>query len=39
MMEIELWWLLALPLFFGLGWVAARIDTLPAAPAVAEKRP
>jgi lipopolysaccharide assembly protein B len=26
MMSIELWWLLALPLFFGLGWVAARID-------------
>jgi lipopolysaccharide biosynthesis regulator YciM len=26
MMEIELWWLLALPLFFALGWVAARID-------------
>ena len=25
-MEIEFWWLLALPLFFGLGWVAARID-------------
>ncbi len=25
-MEIELWWLLALPLFFALGWVAARID-------------
>ena len=25
-MEIELWWLLALPLFFGLGWVAARLD-------------
>jgi len=25
-MEIELWWLLALPLFFGLGWIAARID-------------
>lgn len=25
-MEIELWWLLALPVFFGLGWVAARID-------------
>ncbi len=25
-MEIQLWWLLALPLFFGLGWVAARID-------------
>ena len=25
-MEIEFWWLLALPLFFGLGWIAARID-------------
>lgn len=25
-MEIELWWLLVLPAFFGLGWVAARID-------------
>src|SRR5262245_66661135 len=25
-MEIEYWWLLALPLFFGLGWAAARID-------------
>lgn len=25
-MEIETWWLLALPLFFSLGWVAARID-------------
>lgn len=25
-MSIELWWLLALPAFFGLGWVAARID-------------
>ncbi len=25
-MEIELWWLLVLPFFFGLGWVAARID-------------
>lgn len=25
-MEIELWWLLALPLFFTLGWLAARID-------------
>lgn len=25
-MEFEIWWLLALPLFFGLGWVAARID-------------
>jgi lipopolysaccharide biosynthesis regulator YciM len=25
-MEIDLWWLLALPMFFALGWVAARID-------------
>lgn len=25
-MEIEIWWLLALPVFFGLGWLAARID-------------
>ncbi|MFZ5556973.1 MAG: lipopolysaccharide assembly protein LapB [Pseudomonadota bacterium] len=25
-MEFELWWLLALPLFFALGWFAARID-------------
>jgi lipopolysaccharide biosynthesis regulator YciM len=25
-MEIQLWWLLALPFFFALGWVAARID-------------
>lgn len=25
-MEIQSWWLLALPFFFGLGWVAARID-------------
>ena len=25
-MEFEFWWLLALPLFFGLGWLAARID-------------
>lgn len=25
-MEFEYWWLLAFPLFFGLGWVAARID-------------
>jgi lipopolysaccharide assembly protein B len=24
--EIELWWLLVLPVFFGLGWLAARID-------------
>ena len=25
-MEIEFWWLLALPVFFALGWFAARID-------------
>lgn len=25
-MEFELWWLVAFPLFFALGWVAARID-------------
>jgi len=25
-MQIEYWWLLALPLFFALGWLAARID-------------
>src|SRR5690242_14021334 len=25
-MEIEYWWLLVLPLFFALGWMAARID-------------
>jgi lipopolysaccharide biosynthesis regulator YciM len=25
-MEIESWWLLALPFFFALGWLAARID-------------
>ena len=25
-MEIEYWWLLALPLFFAFGWLAARID-------------
>jgi lipopolysaccharide assembly protein B len=25
-MEIEYWWLLAMPLFFALGWLAARID-------------
>jgi len=24
--EIQLWWLLVLPLFFVLGWIAARID-------------
>ncbi len=26
-MEFESWWLLAIPLFFGLGWFASRIDT------------
>jgi lipopolysaccharide biosynthesis regulator YciM len=25
-MEFELWWLLGIPVFFGLGWVAARVD-------------
>ncbi len=25
-MEFEYWWLLTFPLFFGLGWMAARID-------------
>lgn len=25
-MEVESWWLLAIPLFFGLGWFAARVD-------------
>ena len=25
-MEFEFWWLLALPLFFGMGWIAARVD-------------
>jgi lipopolysaccharide biosynthesis regulator YciM len=25
-MEFEYWWLAALPIFFGLGWLAARID-------------
>jgi len=25
-MEFELWWLLGFPLFFALGWLAARID-------------
>ncbi|TRZ64993.1 MAG: lipopolysaccharide assembly protein LapB [Rhodocyclaceae bacterium] len=27
--EIQLWWLLTLPLFFVLGWIAARIDIKP----------
>jgi lipopolysaccharide biosynthesis regulator YciM len=25
-MEFEYWWLLGFPLFFGMGWIAARID-------------
>jgi lipopolysaccharide biosynthesis regulator YciM len=25
-MEFETWWLLAVPVFFGLGWIAARVD-------------
>ena len=25
-MEFEYWWLIGLPIFFGLGWVAARMD-------------
>lgn len=25
-MEFEIWWLLAIPIFFGLGWIAARVD-------------
>jgi lipopolysaccharide assembly protein B len=25
-MEFETWWLLVIPAFFGLGWIAARID-------------
>ncbi len=25
-MEFEIWWLLSIPVFFGLGWIAARVD-------------
>src|SRR5712675_1689221 len=25
-MEFEYWWLLGFPIFFGLGWLAARVD-------------
>ena len=25
-MEFEFWWLLSLPVFFGMGWIAARVD-------------
>lgn len=30
-MEFETWWLLAIPLFFGLGWLAARLDSRQSA--------
>jgi lipopolysaccharide biosynthesis regulator YciM len=26
LIDFELWWLVALPVFFGIGWIAARID-------------
>ena len=26
MQDFELWWLLVFPVFFGLGWLAARVD-------------
>jgi lipopolysaccharide biosynthesis regulator YciM len=26
MIEIQYWWLVVLPIFFGLGWLAARVD-------------
>lgn len=26
MIEIQFWWLVVLPIFFGLGWLAARVD-------------
>lgn len=25
-MEFEIWWLLSIPMFFSLGWIAARVD-------------
>ena len=25
-MEFEIWWLLVIPVCFGLGWIAARVD-------------
>lgn len=31
MIEFEFWWLLTLPLFFGLGWLAARFDNREAS--------
>ncbi|HEY0878525.1 MAG TPA: lipopolysaccharide assembly protein LapB [Zeimonas sp.] len=34
MLEFETWWLLAIPLFFGLGWFASRYEAGQAASAV-----
>jgi len=34
MLEFEAWWLLAIPLFFGLGWFASRYEAGQAASAV-----
>lgn len=34
MLEFEAWWLLAIPLFFGLGWFAARYEAGQTASAV-----
>ncbi len=34
MLEFEAWWLLAIPLFFGLGWFASRYESGQAASAV-----
>jgi len=34
MFEFEIWWLLAIPLFFGLGWFASRFEAGQAASAV-----
>ncbi|NCV86098.1 MAG: lipopolysaccharide assembly protein LapB, partial [Oxalobacteraceae bacterium] len=25
-MEFEVWWLVSIPFFFALGWIAARVD-------------
>ncbi len=37
MPEFETWWLLAIPLFFGLGWFAARFDARQAGEAAQHK--
>src|SRR5690606_16383792 len=34
MLEFEAWWLLAIPLFFGLGWFASRYEAGQAATSV-----